>query len=357
MNGERFGKAFLLLLVAGITVLFLAMIRSFLLAVLLAAIFAGLAHPLYARLERLLGGRRTTASLLTLTILVVAVLLPVLAVLGIVGGQALKVSQTVGPWLERTLAEPDLLAKTLEKLPGYEYIAPYREQILARGAQAVGQIGTFLFNSLSSVTRGTVTFIFHLFLMLYAMFFFLKDGGPILRRILYYVPLAEADERRMVDRFVSVTRATLKGTLLIGVLQGGLAGLAFWVVGIDGAVFWAALMVILSIIPGIGTALVWVPAAIVLIVSDQVGRGIGLTLFCGLVVSSVDNVLRPRLVGRDTQMHDLLVLFGTLGGILLFGVLGFIVGPIVAALLVTVWDIYATVFKEYLPSSPPGRDG
>ena len=155
----------------------------------------------------------------------------------------------------------------------------------------------------------------------------------------------------MLDKFVSVTRATLKGTILIGAAQGLLGGLAFWAVGIDGAIFWGTVMTVLSIIPGIGGALIWVPASIVLMTSGEVWRGIALAAFCGLVVGSIDNLLRPLLVGRDTQMHELLIFFSTLGGLLMFGVMGFIVGPILAALFVTVWEIFATAHR----SSPTER--
>ena len=127
--------------------------------------------------------------------------------------------------------------------------------------------------------------------------------------------------------------------------------MAFAVAGIQGAMFWGTIMTLLSIVPGIGTALVWVPASIILAMKGHVVAAAGLAAFCAIVVGSVDNLLRPRLVGRDTQMHDLLILFGTIGGLLLFGVLGFIVGPIVAALFVTVWDIYGIAFRDVLPGS------
>jgi predicted PurR-regulated permease PerM len=193
-----------------------------------------------------------------------------------------------------------------------------------------------------------------LFVFLYISYFFLTDGKVLIDRILYYLPLEERSERRLLDRFTSVTRATLKGTAVIGVLQGGLAGLAFAVVGIEAAVFWGTVMTILSIIPALGSALVWVPAAVILAISGNYIKAVGLTLFCGLVVGSLDNVLRPRLVGKDTQMHDLMIFFGTLGGIALFGLIGFVVGPIVAALFVTIWDIYGEVFRGFLPELKNG---
>ena len=167
------------------------------------------------------------------------------------------------------------------------------------------------------------------------------------------VPLEDADERRLLETFGSVTRATLKGTAVIGLLQGGLAGLAFAVVGIPSAVFWGTIMVVLSIIPGIGTGLIWVPAVVILVAGGSLVKGIVLALFCGLIVGSIDNVLRPRLVGKDTQMPDLLIFVGTLGGIVMFGILGFIIGPIVAALFITVWDIYGIAFKDVLPAAGP----
>jgi len=130
-----------------------------------------------------------------------------------------------------------------------------------------------------------------------------------------------------------------------------LAGAAFAVVGIPSAVFWGLIMVVLSIIPAVGSALVWVPAALVLAVSGHVVKGVGLALFCGVVVGSLDNLLRPALVGKDTRMHELMIFLGTLGGIMMFGVVGFIIGPIVAALFLTVWEIYGESFRDILPAA------
>jgi predicted PurR-regulated permease PerM len=196
----------------------------------------------------------------------------------------------------------------------------------------------------------TLTFIFQLFIFLYTMYFFLIDGNKLLDKILYYFPLEDREVKRMLGKFTSVTRATLKGTAVIGVLQGGMAGLAFAVVGIPSAVFWGTIMVVLSVIPGIGTGLIWIPASIILAAMGHTVKALGLALFCGLVVGSCDNLLRPRLVGKDTQLPELLIFFSTLGGILFFGVLGFILGPIIAALFVTLWEIYGEVFQDVLPA-------
>jgi predicted PurR-regulated permease PerM len=359
MDQNRFRNAFLVVLVLAISAAFVAMIRQFLMTILLAAIFSGLVHPIYSRLCRRFRGHRGWASGATLLILFLVVIVPLLAFLGVLVAQAVRVSEAVGPWIQSAggrLAEPDSLAGLVDRIPGIDRLAPYREEILTRLGQLVGTVGNFVVSSLSAATRGTLNFLFQFFVLLYTMFFFLMDGRRILDRILYYLPLPDEDEQRMVERFVSVSRATLKGTVIIGVVQGTLAGIALAVAGIQGAVFWGTVMTVLSIIPGVGTALVWVPAAIYLIATGHTVSGIVLAVFCGAIVGSVDNFLRPRLVGKDTQMHELLILFSTLGGLFLFGIVGFIVGPILAALFVTIWDIYGAAFRDVLPSVGGGDD-
>jgi predicted PurR-regulated permease PerM len=360
MNKEAINKWVLLLLVFFISALFLSMIRQFLMAIFFAGIFSALSYPLYRRFERWFKGRRTLASLATLVLIIVVVILPLGGLLGIVTGQAIKVGEAVTPWVSRQLSQPDAISEALTSLPFYDKVEPYRNLILTKAGQLVGHISGFLINRLRSVTLGTVNFIFMLFIMLYTMFFFFMDGPKLIDKILYYLPLEDHDERLMLNKFTSVTRATLKGTAVIGILQGTLAGAAFAVVGIDSAVFWGTIMAVLSFIPGIGTALVWVPAVIILAATGHAAtaKAIGLGVFCAAVVGSIDNLLRPILVGRDTQMHELMILFGTLGGIIMFGVLGIIIGPIIAALFVTLWEIYGVAFQDVLPTAAvSGSDG
>ncbi|RJQ68241.1 MAG: AI-2E family transporter [Desulfobacteraceae bacterium] len=339
----------LLILVFLISAVFLAMIRHFIMALLLAGIFASMAQPVYRKITRLNGGRPRLASLLTLLLFVLVVLLPLSGLVGVITAQAVKVGQSVTPWVQRQIAEPGALVQYFKDLPYYEQIAPYREDIFRKAGELATNISGFLIDSLSAGAIGTVNFIFLFFIFLYIGYFFLIDGRALLDRMLYYLPLEDHNEKRLLDRFTSVTRATLKGTAVIGVLQGSLAGVAFAVVGIDAAVFWGTVMSILSIIPGIGSALIWVPAAVILAASGEYIRAIGLTLFCAVVVGSLDNVLRPRLVGKDTQMHDVMIFLGTLGGLALFGLIGFVIGPIIAALFVTIWDIYGEAFRDILP--------
>jgi predicted PurR-regulated permease PerM len=353
-QAQRFQRAFLLLLVLTISVMFVQMVKDFLLAVFLAAIFAGISYPLFRRIRYRLGGRANLASVVTILLLFLGVVLPLAGFLVFVVSESVSVSQSIGEWVR---SEPDRLGQARSwaaGLPLVGRLVPDSEQLLTQLGELAGKMGPIFAGKLAAVGRGTLSFLFQLFVCLYAMFFFLVDGPALLRQILYYIPLGAAQEDQLLERFVSVTRATVKGSLLIGVIQGLLAGLAFWVAGVPAAAFWGTVMVVLSIIPAVGSALVWIPAVGYLFVAGQTTAGLGLLAWCAVVVSSIDNFLRPVLVGRDARMSDLMILLSTMGGIVLFGALGFIVGPILAALFVTVWHIYGHAFQDWLPDVPPG---
>jgi len=351
-SGTNLLTAFVLLLVTAVTALFLAVAWPFLKPLLLGALLAGLFHPLYRWITRLLGGRQSLGAGVTLLVLLVLGLGPISVFLGIVVQQALTVSDQAIPWLSQHLgaaSTSNIHDWLVQRFPALAEYMPSQEQLLQQVGTAAKTAGAFLVGFASRMTVTTAAFLLNLFVMLYAMFFFFKDGHKILERIFYYLPLSDEDERSMLARFTSITRATVKGTLVIGVIQGTLAGVAFWVAGIDGAALWGTIMTILAIIPGIGAPLVWVPVVIVLFVNGQYVTGTLLLVWCGVVVATIDNFLRPLFVGRDAQMPDLLILIGTLGGLFLFGPIGFIVGPIICGLFLTVWDIYGTTFKAVLP--------
>jgi len=353
MKRELVNKSVLLALVLLISALFLDMIRQFLMPIFMAGIFAAILRPAHRWLTGKIGDRENLASILVIAGIVLLVLIPLSILIGVVVAQAISVSQSVTPWVQSFIHEPTAITAYMEKLPYYKQILPYRALIIEKAGLVVGNISTFLINSLSEVTMQTVNAVFSSVIMLYVMFYFLTMGEVLLMKILYFLPLHDRDERRLLKRFTSVTKATLKGTLIIGALQGSICGLAFAFASIQGPVFWGTVMAVLSIIPAFGTAIVWVPALIILALQGELlGVGI-LAVLCGAVAGNLDNVLRPRLVGKDTEMHDLFVLFGTLGGISLFGILGIIIGPIVAALFITIWEIYGQAFEAYLPDVGP----
>ena len=352
INGERFRTAFVLILVLAISALFVAVVWPFLQALLVGAILSGLCHPLYRWMVRLFRGRESLASAVTLLILFLLIVGPLSALLGLVVNQALTVSEHAIPWLQERFGAAgsfDVHQWLVERFPLIADLVPSQGEIVKNLGTAAKTAGGVLVNWASAFTAGTAGFFLHLFVMIYAMFFFLKDGRSILQKIFYYMPLRHEDEIRMLERFVSVTRATIKGSLLIGLIQGSLAGIAFYFAGIDGAAFWGTIMVVLSVIPGVGTALVWVPTVIYLYLIGSSVSATLLAIWCAGVVGTVDNFLRPRLVGRDAEMPDLLILIGTLGGLFFFGPIGFVIGPVVCGLFLTALDIYGATFKSILP--------
>jgi len=357
-------------LTLGVTVAFLTMIQHFLMALMLAAIAASMIHGLFEGLARRIGGRRPLAAIVTIFFVVLVVVIPMVALIGVVTAQALRVAETVTPWAQEMIAQPDHFTDWIEGQPAWKHFLPYEDQILQRMADFVSWLSSWAVENLSSATAGTLNFLFLLFVGHYALYYFLLHGSALLDRVLWYLPLADADERRLVDKFRSVTRATLFGTLVVGGIQGSLAGIALAIAGVPSALFWTVLMVVFSVIPGIGTALVWVPACLWLVVGGARMEAIWVALFCALVVGSIDNILRPRLVGRDTAMPDLLILLSTLGGIGLFGAVGLVFGPVLAAVFLTLWDLYGTAFADVLPAGrlprtqseeraapDPGEDG
>ena len=353
LSRNTFRTAFVLLFVLLVSIVFLAVIWPFLIPLLLGALLAGLCGPLYRWMTRICGGRESLAAGLTLLILFLLIVGPLSALVGVVVRQALGVSDEAIPWVQKHLGAAgtfDAHAWLVQRFPSLARYLPEQGQIADSAARVVQSAGAYLVSGATQLTAGTATFVLNLFVMFYAMFYFLRDGRSILEKILFYTPLDHADEELVLERFASVTRATLKGTLIIGIVQGTLAGLGLWAAGIDGAAFWGTMMFVLSIVPGIGSALVWIPAVIYLFI---VGRPLAATLlliWCAVVVSTIDNLLRPKLVGKDAKMPDLLILLGTLGGLFLFGPLGFIIGPLVCGLFLTVWDIYGATFKDILPA-------
>jgi len=347
-------RSFLLLVVGAISFLFLWMVKPFAMALLLGAITAGLLQPIDRALVSLLRGRKILTAVLLTVGLIILVIGPLVLLLGVVVGQAVEITQEIRPWVEAQIANPETFSTWLDRLPfsdrlPLDSLLPDRDKVIEVAGDAVQSVGSFVVDGLAAAARGTARFFLQLFVFLYAVFFFLLAGREILDRILHLSPLDADDEGEIMGRFLSVTRATLKGSILIGGIQGILTGLAFLAAGVPGAAFWGTIVVVFSVIPGIGAPIVWIPAVFWLISTGSPTAAGLLAAWCALVVGTIDNVLRPRLVGSDAKMSDLMILVSTLGGISLFGPVGFIVGPIVAALFVTLWGVYGRAFADSLP--------
>ena len=349
MKQESVNRLVLLFLVFIISAVFLTMIHQFLMPIFMAALVSAMASPAHQWISKRIGGRENIGSVLIVLAMIFLILGPLSILTSVVIAQAISVGQSVTPSVQALINEPMVMSEYLQKLPYYDQVLPYRDTIIQKAGEIVGNVTSFLINSLSSVTRLTVSAIFGSIIMLYTMFYFLTMGDVLLKKILYFLPLRDDEEQRLLGHFTSVARATIKGTLIIGIMQGTLCGFSFFLAGITGPVFWGTVMAVTSIIPAFGTAIVWIPTIIILALTGNFSGVIILLVGCGAIAGNLDNIVRPRLVGKDTEMHDLYILFSTLGGISMFGILGIIIGPIIAALFITIWEIYGDSFKEFLP--------
>jgi predicted PurR-regulated permease PerM len=340
---QHAGFLFLLVLV---TLAFGVLIANFVTVVFWAAVLSIVFRPVERALDARFGNKRPNASAALTTIVVVLVVFIPLGFVGVaVSREALDlyqrfttgdlaVSDTVDRWvpaLVRIGAQMGITPATVRT--NVTEAASSTAQFLASGALAFGQ------NALRAAGQ--------FFLMLYVLFFFLRDGDQLLQSIARALPLGDARERALFERFTAVTRATLKGTLVVGAVQGTLGGIFFALLGLDAPAFWGAMMMACSLIPVIGPTIIWLPTALILLLTGSVTKGLLLLGLGTFGIAVADNILRPILVGRETRMPDYVVLLSTLGGLGLFGLSGFVAGPAIAGLFITAWDMFA---REYAAS-------
>lgn len=329
-----------------ITIVFLWMLRPYIYPVFWAAVLASLFQPVYKRLERKLK-RSGLAASLTLVIVVLVFLIPLSGLVSLIAQQAYSVYKDFGN--QTTIAtitsavEGYMQWPVVDRLVGEMNI---QEQVSKWGAS----ISRFVYEFATRSGQNTARVIIQFFIMLYTLYYFLRDGRKIMEKLVYLIPLGDTYEKALFNRFVSTARATLKGTLVIGVVQGLIGTIAFLITGVPASVFWGLIMIILSIIPGIGAAIILLPAAVIMFITGNIWQGVVIVI--ALVASSIiDNVLRGPLVGKDAQMHPLLIFFATLGGLLSFGISGVVIGPIITAFFLSIWEIYGEKYKTDLSRS------
>jgi predicted PurR-regulated permease PerM len=334
-------KAFGWLLLA-VSAAFALIIWPFFGAVLWAVVFAILCAPLFRWLRRAFGGRGSLAAAATLVLIVVVVIVPMIFVTASMVREASALYERIksgglGNYVQGSFELlPSWMTRLLQELG-----MPDVESIQSRLTDSLAQASQFIAMQALNIGQNTLEFIVSLGVMLYLLFFLLRDGEALYARLRAAVPLRADRQRPLFDKFAVVVRATVKGNLVVAIIQGALGGVMFWILGIRGAMMWAVVMALFSLLPAIGTALVWLPAALYLFVTGAVWSGISLILFGVFVIGLVDNALRPVLVGKDTKMPDFLVLISTLGGIAVFGPNGFVIGPLIAALFIAAWDLFA----------------
>jgi predicted PurR-regulated permease PerM len=354
MNNKNLSRYFFIAALLGTTIVFFRMVQVFLVPVLLAAVFATLFYPMYEFFVRRFRGRRSLAAFTCCFILLLGLVAPLYAVADMVTREAIDVYQSAEVWIT------DLLRKggegplaRLQNLPFVRNLRLDQVDWVSTLKDAAASAGSFLATLINKTSRGTLQIVVTLFTTLFTMFYFFRDGKDLLRRLRFLIPLDREYKNAIASRFSAVARATVKGTLLIAIVQGTLSGLTLWIFGVGSPILWGVVATLFSIIPLVGAWLVLYPAAFLQIATGHLWQGIGILLITVLVIVNVDNLMRPRLVGQETGMHDLMVFFSTLGGIGMFGPTGFIIGPMVAALFLTMLDIYSAEFKEDLDGTWP----
>jgi len=336
-------KTFLWLVIA-VSLAFGWILWPFYGAVLWGTVFAILFAPLNRRLTRLMRQRRNLAALATVLIILVMVILPLTLVIASLVEEATGVYQKIQ---SGELNFGRFFQQIFEALPSWAVTLLSRFELTNLGAvqerlsAGLMKGSQFLAAQALAIGQNTFNFLVSLFVMLYLLFFLLRDGEELARRIKDAIPLQTEQQQQLLNKFIIVIRATVKGSIVVAVLQGALGGLIFWFLGISAPLLWAVLMAILSLLPAVGAGLVWLPVAIYLLATGNLWQGVVLIAFGVLVIGLVDNVLRPILVGKDTKMPDYVALISTLGGIAIFGINGFVIGPVIAAMFMAAWAIFS----------------
>ena len=355
-------KFFLLLLVL-VTVALLAVLLPYYGAIFWAGILALLFRPLNRRLLERMPRRRNLAALITLAVILLLVILPV----GLIASALVREATAFYARLQSgELNFTDHFAQVFSVLPDWlrvrlEDLGLFTlEDVHRRIAASASRIGQFLAPQALNIGQTTLHLVVSFGIMLYLLFFLLRDGATLAAEVRRAIPLDGASKRFLLDKFTTVIRATVKGNIAVAAAQGLLGGLIFWVLDIQGALLWGVLMAILSLLPAVGASLIWGPVALYFLATGQVSQGVILIAYGVLVIGLVDNVLRPLLVGKDTKMPDWIVLISTIGGLSLVGINGFVIGPLVAAMFMATWGLLAEVLHaqgqdEAADASAPGR--
>jgi len=348
MQIKNYNVYFFVIILIGITTLAFLVLQPFMIPFIIAAVLANLFSFMYEAFLKVTLKNKIMSSALTCLVIALIIIVPVFFISFLVIDEAqntmIRFSQDVDPGK----GVADKIIGSLSSLPiiktlGAENIIS--ERTIVDAIRGLSQNALLIFQGAYS---GAVHLAFVIFIMFFSIFYLFIDGKDFIKKIIKISPLRDKYEQILIDKFTSISRATLKGTSLVAILQGTMGGVLFWATGVYSPVLLGILMTLSSIIPSIGSGLVWLPVGIIMILSGNVAAGVAILLVGALLISTIDNIIKPRLVGRDTQIHPLLILLSTLGGIALFGITGFIIGPIVIALFISLWEIYSIEFREQL---------
>ncbi len=328
------------LLLAIITILFVSIIFNFAAPILWSVVVSIIFYPVYEKFL-LMTNKKSLSSILSLILILLLVIMPSIAILGLIGNELIIFINSSENYSFERYAEMIPDESIINELIGWSGLNI--SQLLDKADDFLITASKIFYKSISTISANVISFFVSLFIFIYLTFFFLKDGEKILQNCMDAFPMKNEDESYLLNVFQKTTRATIKGTVIVALAQGFLGYLTLLLIEIDGALIWGFVMALLSIIPAVGTILVWLPIALVLFLNGEV-MDASLLIFSGIfIIGMIDNLLRPILIGKETKIPDYLILLTTIGGISIFGITGFIVGPIIASLFISVWSLSSRV--------------
>lgn len=330
-----------------ISIVFLYLIKPFALPIFWAAVIASLFYPVFKKLKEKIK-LENISVLITLFLVFIIIIIPLATIGSLLIKESIEIYSAVN-------SQKSQLVKNVSDTVGWlknnhltQSLDINENTVIEKVSEIAKTVTAYLFNSIKKITQNSVIFLAMLLIMFYTLFYFIRDGDKLLKKLMYLSPLGDKSELMLYQKFTATAKAAIKGTLVVGAIQGTLGGIMFWIAGIDGAVIWAIIMILASIVPGVGSSIVWLPAAIIMLILGNTWQGIFMIIMGMFLIGTIDNVLRPILIGKDSSIHPLLILFSTLGGIALFGISGFVIGPIITALFLSLWEMYAHHYRKEL---------
>lgn len=335
-----------LLIVA--TVSFFVVVKPMLYPIFWAGVLAWIFRPLYLKIYAHLFPHRSIASFFAVTLIVLLFIIPLSGILFLIVRQAFELYQASETQISELYARAKSLIDNFGNVELVRLMERSGVDIQQKLIEYTRLVSSFVVSGIAGFTGSAVRFFIGFFIMLYTLYYFLKDGDWMVKKILHLSPLDSKSEKIITDKFTSVIRATMRGTFLVAIIQGTIGGIVLWIAGVTAPAFWALIMTIFALLPSVAPGTITFPAAIILLIQGKIWEGVFVLVFGVVFVGIVDNILRPYLVGRDIHMHPLFIFFSTIGGLIVFGISGFVIGPILASLLIALWNIYENKFKKEL---------
>lgn len=335
-------------LLVGVSAAFVWLIRPMLYPIFWAGILAWVFYPLYKKIYKHLLPHVSLAPFFTVVLIVLIFIIPAIGIMYVIVQQSFDLYRVSENEIGRLYLQIQELLAKFGDTSLLRIIEQDGVDWKAKVVEYTRTLASYVVSGIAGFTNTTIRFFIGFFIMLYALYYFLKDGDWMIKKILHLSPLDDKSEEIICDKFTSVIRATMRGTFLVALIQGTIGGIVFWIAGVTAPAFWALIMTIFALLPSVAPGVISFPAAVILLIQGKIWQGVFVLVFGVAFVGIVDNILRPYLVGRDIHMHPLFVFMSTIGGLFMFGISGFVIGPMIASIFLALWTIYEHRFRKEL---------